>query len=421
MEASDNHTEIPLRQQNSILSDYSIGSTATVVASPSSPSFRRPGYHRVPSTVEEGVVPSVGVLHPTNDNTHGLGIVNLESPKRSSVSRVPVGSKSSPGTPGSVDPLLSPVSAKSAYRHQLDDNAQGNDPENPDDPDDAAPSNPYQSFTVGSERERLNGKMSSGNGNERNLVCKAKKPIATGRSSWLYISIMTLSIYSTCFSGAWFFVAITRPRYVHQITNRLSYQTASTLCAAIAKTIELSFVTVVVALVGQILSKRALGDHKNISIAEMSMRSWVLQPGTMIAHWESVRFAAVTYLGAIILIAAMMAMVYTTASDALVAPKLKMSGFEDRMLYGKVSTSFANTDTIMGRCTTPIPKKADPENAGQTCIQLQHSGDAYHNYMQYLGAWTESNDVGKSPTSMDERPLPVGVSLQFLSISCMND
>lgn len=47
------------------------------------------------------------------------------------------------------------------------------------------------------------------------------------------------------------------------------------------------------------------------------MRSWVMQPGTMITHCESVKYAGTTFLGAIALIAALMAMLYTTASDAL--------------------------------------------------------------------------------------------------------
>lgn len=42
-----------------------------------------------------------------------------------------------------------------------------------------------------------------------------------------------------------------------------------------------------------------------------------MQPGTMLTHWESVKYAGTTSLGAIALIAALMAMLYTTASDAL--------------------------------------------------------------------------------------------------------
>ena len=67
-----------------------------------------------------------------------------------------------------------------------------------------------------------------------------------------------------------------------------------------------------------------------------------MQPGTMITRWESVRYAATSVLGALALIAAIMAMFYTTASDALVAPKLNFGKTEHRLLYGKVATSFAN-------------------------------------------------------------------------------
>ena len=49
----------------------------------------------------------------------------------------------------------------------------------------------------------------------------------------------------------------------------------------------------------------------------MSFRSWVVQPGTMITHWENVQHAGGTFLGVVVLIAAAMAIFYTTASDAL--------------------------------------------------------------------------------------------------------
>jgi hypothetical protein len=42
-----------------------------------------------------------------------------------------------------------------------------------------------------------------------------------------------------------------------------------------------------------------------------------MQPGTLITHVESVKYAALTFLGAISLTAAIIAMFYTTASDAL--------------------------------------------------------------------------------------------------------
>lgn len=122
------------------------------------------------------------------------------------------------------------------------------------------------------------------------------------------------------FSGIWLALAIIRPRYGRRISNdsRLPPSTASLLCAAFSKSIELSFTTVFVAFLGQVLSRRAFAKKsKGITIAEMSMRSWIMQPGTLMTHWENVGHAAFTLLGSIALIAALMAMVYTTASDAL--------------------------------------------------------------------------------------------------------
>lgn len=49
----------------------------------------------------------------------------------------------------------------------------------------------------------------------------------------------------------------------------------------------------------------------------MQMRTWVLQPGTIITNGAAVRYAAITALGALALGATLLAMVYTTASDAL--------------------------------------------------------------------------------------------------------
>lgn len=107
-------------------------------------------------------------------------------------------------------------------------------------------------------------------------------------------------------------------------------------------------------------------------------------------------------------------MLYTTASDTLVRPKVEMSATRPRMLYGKVATSFANTNTLIDRCTTPIQTKDDPDS-GLTCLQIQHSGEAFHNYMQYLGKWADINDSGNgSSSNLRERPEPVAVSTHFV-------
>ena len=142
----------------------------------------------------------------------------------------------------------------------------------------------------------------------------------TGRRNWLSVTILVLAFYSCVFSGIWLLLACIKPRYGHRITTNgnLPYSTASLLFAFFAKSIELSYVTVFVAFLGQVLSRRALVKRsKGITIAEMSMRSWIMQPGTMITHWETVRYAALSFLGGLAMLTALMAMFYTTASDAL--------------------------------------------------------------------------------------------------------
>ena len=128
------------------------------------------------------------------------------------------------------------------------------------------------------------------------------------------------SVWSTIFSGIWFFTAATKPHYGQTIRpdGPLPLSTASWLVAAFAKSIELTFVTVSVAFLGQMLSRRAFkGKSNGITIADMQIRAWVLQPGTLFTSIATVRYAALTLLGAAALTAATLAMLYTTASDAL--------------------------------------------------------------------------------------------------------
>lgn len=131
-----------------------------------------------------------------------------------------------------------------------------------------------------------------------------------------------LAVYSTILSGLYLGVAIRKPRYGKSIRTHggLSPSTASLLSTLFAKTIELSFVTVFVAFLGQVLSRRAIvgqSRRRGVSIAEMTMRTWIMQPGTLITHWETVKYAALSFLGVIALTAAFVAILYTTAADAL--------------------------------------------------------------------------------------------------------
>ncbi|KAL8687386.1 MAG: hypothetical protein Q9218_006424 [Villophora microphyllina] len=406
-----------LRQETSNLSDYTVDSNSTFVDTPAtaptpgSPVHHRPGYRRLSSLNEQDTTYHGAEQSPHRRQTsqeHGLGIRNLK-PLPSS----PPYGNSSPSTPASVNALLSPPLVKSQRGYKPLDN----DPISEGDEgweNDFARNEPYQPFTADSETESLRKQAPAPtiHSFEPPAECRTKQKLHHGKGNWLAVSVLILSVYSTLLSGLWLGVAIAKPRFGHGITNtgRFPPATASLVAAAIAKSIELSFVTVFVTFLGQVLSRRALIKRsRGITISEMSMRQWIMQPGTMITHWEAVRYAALTFLGMISLLGALTAMFYTTASDALVAPKLKTGHWEHRQLYGRVATNFANVQYIQKNCQTPISEQIDPLYSGSTCIAIEHSGQAYHNYMQYLSNWTSSIARGGGSDDLSQRPVPLAM------------
>lgn len=432
-----------LRQETSNLSDYTVDSFSTFVDTPAtgpapgSPVHQRSGYRRVASFNDQDTAyhGPKDPRHPSGSlQGHGLGIggVKALSPLPSAS---PATSKSQ-GTPASIDALLSPPFAPSppsaqsqtVYRQFEDPIREDYDTWQHD----GSGAEPDQPFTADSESESLRKQppaptVQSFESSGR--WCKTKRKLHHGKGNWLAISVLMLSVYSTLLSGLWLGTAIAKPRFGHGITNtgRFPPATASLVCAAIAKSIELSFVTVFVTFLGQVLSRRALvKKSRGITIAEMSFRSWVMQPGTLITHWATVRYAALTFLGLISLLCAVTAMFYTTASDALVAPKLKMGErtaeqprecdanvhigpLEHRVLQGQVASDFASNPYIKSQCKTPIAEQTDPLYGGSTCVAIQHNGQAYHNYMQYLSNWTNSIARGVGSDQLSQRPAPLGM------------
>lgn len=149
-------------------------------------------------------------------------------------------------------------------------------------------------------------------------ICHAQTGYRKHHRSWSAISILLLATYATVFSGIWVGLALARVKWSFIGTNNgVSQTVASTIIAAFAKSIELAFVTVFVAFLGQYLSREALSStSQGITIAQMNLRSWMLQPGLIVQSWHSFSYAARTYLGAFAMTAATMALLYTTASDA---------------------------------------------------------------------------------------------------------
>jgi hypothetical protein len=174
---------------------------------------------------------------------------------------------------------------------------------------------------------------------------------------------------------------------------------ASTIIAAFAKSIELAFVTVFVAFLGQYLSREALSNRSSgITLADMNLRTWMLQPGLIVQSLHSFTYAARTFIGAFAMIAATMALLYTTASDAQgtcrlvvhererermlahdripVSPKAVLREPRLYQIHGLVNTDFANSTFIKSQCPTPITAEEDALFGASTCSAIEHSGQS---------------------------------------------
>ena len=256
------------RQPSSQLSNYSLNSNSTLIASPSSPPLDRDGHHPTRSVVEEETPDLVAGI--SQQDSYGLGISNSNIKNRSSISRKLVANEASPGSADLLLPSMSPYTPEEDHFDEEQDETLHGD----------SNLSSHQPFTADSDREPLKKRLPP---TETGFECRIKNRPGNGRKSWLAVSILVLAIYSTVFSGIWLVIAIMRVQYGRSVSRSgLAIWTASTLYTAFAKSIELSFVTVFVAFIGQVLSKRALLQPRGVTISEMTMRSWVLQPGSYI-------------------------------------------------------------------------------------------------------------------------------------------
>ena len=269
MEHNSDQADRLLRQPSSHLSDHSLNSNSTLITSPISPPLHRHGHSREASATEEDTFGhGTGV---SEQSGHGLGISNINEQKRASITRKPVEGRTSSTKSSSPDLLFSPTSAARQREVRFDDEQEDNVHN-----DSGVPS--HQPFTANSDSEPLDKRSSP---SQADVECRMRSRPASGRGSWLAVSILVLAIYSTLFSGIWLIIAMMKLPYGHTVSRRgVPFTTASTLYTAFAKSIELSFVTVFVAFIGQVLSKRALLQTRGVSMAEMTMRSWVMQPGS---------------------------------------------------------------------------------------------------------------------------------------------
>ncbi|KAI8676270.1 hypothetical protein NCS56_00514400 [Fusarium sp. Ph1] len=159
------------------------------------------------------------------------------------------------------------------------------------------------------------------------------------------LAVILLALYSTALSGLWFVVAIIQPRWGFMIstTHGLSPSNAATLTALLGKTIEIASIAVFISCIGQVLTRRAVAEESTgITLADITIRNWVIQPGFIFTHFQTLAIAGRTLLGALALLALVATILYTTASEALVSPKLKYGKWESRQLTAPVHSYYGN-------------------------------------------------------------------------------
>ncbi|PYH91657.1 hypothetical protein BO71DRAFT_385229 [Aspergillus ellipticus CBS 707.79] len=231
-------------------------------------------------------------------------------------------------------------------------------------------------------------------------------------ATFLFVVLIVLAVYTTLLSGLFFIIACLKPFYGNWIGSKghLTASSASLLSALLAKTIELSYVTVCVAFLGQLLSRRALRHgSEGVSIADMTLRTWITQPGSLLMQWDVLRYSGWTVMGGITLIVALVAMLYTTAAEALVSPDLVMGPVRNRVLQGNVSTEFSNPYYLENNCQTPITSAIDPTDWNSTCLAMELAGRAFHDFDQYLQEWAQLVKNGNdTSTLLASRPQPYG-------------
>lgn len=221
---------------------------------------------------------------------------------------------------------------------------------------------------------------------------------------------MGASLYSTVGSCLWFLVAIIQPRWGRSISSSMGLgpSTATVLAAWLSKTIELTFVTTFITFLGQVLTRKAIARASGgTTLAEMSMRSWVIQPGSLMTHFGMLRYAGFSVLGILSLLATLVAAFYTTASDAMVAPKLKYGNWEHKLLSGYVRSSYANIDFVKQSCPALLTYQ-DKENAADSCTGVMVSGESYRTLQGFMSVWDGINTNGSDlVTDFKSRPAAV--------------
>lgn len=278
----------------------------------------------------------------------------------------------------------------------------------------------FQQYMHASDTQRLRGAPSirsafDNNGFHPGHECQTRRDFYRSRFSWLNAMLILICVVSTVLSGIFLGLALKGPRYGRYISTsegaKMRPSTAIILTSILAKVIELSFVTGFVAFLGQVLSRRAFSRSGGVTLSELSMWRWVVQPGTLLTHWETAKYAGLSILGMLSLLSAILATLYAPAATALVQPMLSHGMMERKLFAGSVKADFASITHIKEMCQTPIGTDIDPEYTGTTCSQIEHAGQGFYNYHKYLADW--DNRIMARNVSSDQEKRPLGFGLLY--------
>lgn len=90
---------------------------------------------------------------------------------------------------------------------------------------------------------------------------------------------------------------------------------------------------------------------------------------------RTLKYAGKTSLGGLTLIATIVVICYTTASDTMVAPKLQLSKWKTHQLKSYIKASYANSAYIESNCATPISVAMDETASSMSCFDVQNAGN----------------------------------------------
>ncbi|EMD88802.1 hypothetical protein COCC4DRAFT_136959 [Bipolaris maydis ATCC 48331] len=312
----------------------------------------------------------------------------------------------------------SPVGSYEEFRHGILKNVKQNSNTSVND---------YENYIQSSDAQRLRGggaapSIKSAYENDFRPVheCPTTKDFYHPKFTWLNFSIFTICLFSCVFSGIFLALAIRAPHYGRRITSHgpITPSDAILITTVMAKLIELSFVTAFVTFLGQVLSRRAfMKDHgRGVTLSELSMWRWVVQPGTLITSWESAKYAGLSFLGILSLLSAILATLYSSAAASLVQPMLRDGNWDNGLvLAGRVKSDFANINYLKHMCETPI--RTDKEHQGETCVQLEHAGQGYHNFQRYLSDWDVAARNGNGSSDLRLRPQGFGLLYENTTVT----